>query len=234
MNGIFQNRRFFTHRIFLAVALIIAVSAVPAGPSKAANEANELVVQAQLTAESLLNNPDYQTLQTLLKDAKGVLIFPSMLKAAFFFGAEGGSGVLLARNADGSWGYPAFYTIGAGSFGLQWGGQDSQVIFAIMTDRGINSVINQQVKLGADVSVAVGPVGIGAEAATTAQLADMYSFSQARGAFAGVSFKGAVIYGRDGLNEDYYGTPSTATQIVIDHQFKNPAADGLRGALAGH
>ncbi len=185
-----------------------------------------------MSAERLLSDPDYHKLQSLLKEARGVLIFPSLLKASFFFGAEGGSGVLLARDEAGEWSYPAFFTMGSVSFGLQWGGQDSEVIFVIMSDRGLRSVIEDEVKLGADASVAVGPVGIGAEAATTAKLADMYSFSRARGVFAGVSFEGAVIHERYSFNRQFYGTEVTASEIVIRRKFSNPAADKLRDILA--
>ncbi len=99
--------------------------------------------------------------------------------------------------------------------------------------RGINSIIDQEVKLGADVSVAVGPVGIGAEAATTVQLADVYSFSRARGAYAGASFEGAVIHGREDLNEEFYGSRVSATEIVLKKKHSSAEANKLRALLMG-
>lgn len=221
-------------RRLLFILLAFGLLAFQPTAVRAENDAKELVIKSEITLSNLLENPDYHTLQTLLKDAKGALIFPSLLKAGFFFGAEGGSGLLFARNSDGTWGYPAFFTLGAVSFGLQFGGQDSETIFAIMTDRGIDSIIDQEVKLGADVSVAVGPVGIGAEAATTVQLADIYSFSRARGAYAGASFEGAVIHGREGLNEEFYGSRATATEIVVQKKYSSAEADKLRALLAGN
>ena len=194
-------------------------------------DAKEVVMKSGYTVERLLSDPDYIKLKSLMEKAKGVLISPSLIKGGFFFGAEGGNGILLARNDQGQWSAPAFFTLGSLSFGLQFGLEDSEVIFAIMTDRGLDSIINQKVKLGVDASVAVGPVGIGGEAATTAQLADLYSFSRARGLFAGVSFEGAVIYGRDDLNEAFYGAPATTSSIVIDRQQTSPAADTLRNTL---
>ncbi len=201
--------------------------------TRAENDAKELIIKSEITLGNLISNPDYHTLQALLKDAKGALIFPSLLKAGFFFGAEGGSGVLLARGSDGSWSYPAFFTMGAVSFGLQFGGQDAETVFAIMTDRGIDSIIGQEVKLGVDVSVAAGPVGIGAEAATTVQLADVYSFSRARGVYAGASLEGAVIHGREDLNEEFYGRRASATEIVLQKKYSSAEADKLRALLAG-
>lgn len=222
-----------TLRRLLFALLAFGLLAFQPTVTRAENDAKELIIKSEITLDNLLNNPDYHTLQTLLKDAKGALIFPSLLKAGFFFGAEGGSGILIARNSDGSWGYPAFFTLGAISFGLQFGGQDSETIFAIMTDRGIESIIDQEVKLGADVSVAVGPVGIGAEAATTATFADIYSFSRARGAYAGASFEGAVIHGREDLNEEFYGSRVSATEIVVQKKYSSAEADKLRALLAG-
>lgn len=222
-----------TLRRFLSAFLLFGLVAFLSTDVRAENDAKELVIKSEITLGNLLNNPDYHTLQALMNDAKGVLIFPSLLKAGFFFGAEGGSGILLARNSDGSWGYPAFFTMGAISFGLQFGGQDSETILAIMTDRGIESIIDQEVKLGVDVSVAVGPVGIGAEAATTAQLADIYSFSRARGVYAGASFEGAVIHGREDLNEEFYGSRVSATEIVVQKKYSSAEADKLRALLAG-
>ncbi len=220
-----------TLRWFLSIFLLLGLMVSVPTDTRAGNDAKELVIKSEIALGNLLNNPDYHTLQALLNDARGVLIFPSLLKVGFFFGAEGGNGVLLARNSDGTWGYPAFFTMGAMSFGLQFGGQDSETILAIMTDRGIESIIDQEVKLGADVSVAVGPVGLGAEAATTAQLADIYAFSRPRGVYAGVSFEGAVIHGREDLNEEFYGSRTSATEIVVQKKHSSTDADKLRSLL---
>ena len=218
-------------RRLLFVLLAFGLLAFQLTAARAENDAKELLVKSEITLDNLITNPDYHTLQALLKDAKGVLIFPSLLKAGFFFGAEGGSGLLLARNSDGTWGYPAFFTLGAVSFGLQFGGQDSETVFAIMSGRGIDSIIDQEVKLGTDVSVAVGLVGIGVEAATTIQLADLYSFSRARGAYAGASLEGAVIHGREDLNEEFYGSRVSATEIVLEKKYSSAEADKLRALL---
>ncbi|MCG8545246.1 MAG: lipid-binding SYLF domain-containing protein, partial [Alphaproteobacteria bacterium] len=148
---------------------------------------------------------------------------------------EGGSGVLLAKGSSGKWSYPAFYTMGGASFGLQIGGQSSEVMLLIMTSKGINSVINNKVKLGADISAAVGPVGVGAEASTTTNLrADIYSFSLNAGAFIGASLAGAVIAPRQAWNTDYYNSANaTAKAVVLEGKYFNVQADPLRNVLAG-
>src|SRR3546814_2885808 len=92
-----------------------------------------------------------------MRRAKAVMIFPSLLKGAFFIGGEGGSGVLLTRDPEGNWSNPAFYTMGTVSFGLQFGGQSSEAILVVMTDAGLKAIMADQVKLGADLSAAAGP-----------------------------------------------------------------------------
>ena len=134
-------------------------------------------------------------MRKLIKQAKGVLIIPQFLKGGFIIGGSGGSGVLLGRDAN--WSDPAFFTMGGGSIGFQIGGQVSEVVLLLMTNRAIDAVIHNEVKLGADASFAAGPLEIGAEASTTTNLdTDIFSFSRAKGLFAGVSFEGAVIKSR--------------------------------------
>jgi len=151
-----------------------------------------------------------------LKNAKGVLVVPQMLKGAFGVGAEGGSGALLVRDAKGNWSYPAFYTLGAVSFGLQ------------------NAIVNgNRIKLGADLGVAAGPVGGGAEAAVTLGSADVLVYSRSKGAYIGISLEGSVIEPRESLNKEYYGAEVDSKPIVIEHKYSNAHANGLRSALSG-
>ncbi len=209
-----------------------AAAALPARTAGAASEAQVLVDKARMTAERLLTNPDMATLRRWMRGAKGVMIVPSLLKASFLIGGEGGSGVLLSRDAEKGWSDPAFYTLGAGSIGLQMGIQDSQVVFVIMTDKGLEAMIEKQVKLGVDASIAVGPEGAGVKGATTAGLgADIYSFSMTRGVFAGASFEGSVAIERNDWNRSYYGAGATPWAIVMERKFTNAGAAGLRRAL---
>jgi lipid-binding SYLF domain-containing protein len=157
---------------------------------------------------------------------------PEVIKGAFVIGAEGGPGVLLARDAAGNWGYPAFYNVGAGSFGLQIGGQSAQVILVLRSQGAVESVVFHQGKLGADAQLTVGHVGAGMQASTTTNVgADIVGFSRAAGIFGGVSLEGGLISRRDDLNQAFYGPGATPQAIVLQHRFSNPQADGLRAAL---
>ncbi|HSR71739.1 MAG TPA: lipid-binding SYLF domain-containing protein, partial [Kiloniellales bacterium] len=150
----------------------------------------------------------------------------------FIVGAEGGSGVLLVRGSDGSWSPPAFYTLAAGSIGLQIGGQVSEVVFTLMNDGAVNAMLKNEVKLGADASVAIGPIGAGVEASTTTNLReDIIAFSRAVGLFAGGAFEGAKLISRENWNAEYYGAAASPKAIVVDRKFFNPQADKLRQAL---
>lgn len=173
-----------------------------------------------------------QLFRAQLQDAQGVLIFPQVLKGAFVFGGEGGDGVLVARNPDGTWGYPAFYTIGGGSIGLQAGGQTSQIILVLRSRKAVEAVVDNQGKFGGDLQLTLGTLGAGLEASTTTNLgADIVGFSQGAGLFGGVSLEGAAIARRTDLNHAYYGSDSTSKSIVLDNRFSNPDADVLRREL---
>ena len=223
-------------RLFVRLCTVLGILAAgAAGPALAGPDQEGLVEKSRITVQSISRDKEVgPTVRNLMKAAKAVVIFPSVLKGAFFVGAEGGSGVLLAKGNNGQWSYPAFYTMGGASFGLQIGGQASEVMLLIMTSKGINSVINNEVKLGGDVSVAVGPVGVGAEAATTTNLrADIYSFSKNAGAYIGASVEGSVIHPRQSWNTSYYSSENaTPEAVVLDGKYFNVHADALRKALA--
>jgi lipid-binding SYLF domain-containing protein len=128
---------------------------------------------------------------------------------------------------------PSIRTLKCGSIGLQIGGQASEAVFIIMTEKGLKSVIDHQVKLGADIGVAAGPFGVGAEASTTANLkADILAYTMNKGLFAGVSLEGAVVAKREDWNAQYYGKGATPRGIVVEGKFANPNADKLRATLA--
>lgn len=220
----------------LAAICAAALVWTAAPPARAESDQQALVDKAALTAERMLDDPERPTLRQYMARAKGVLIVPSLIKGGFIFGLEGGSGVLLARGEKG-WSHPAFFTIGAGSVGIQAGVQDAQVMLVIMTDKGLQAVIKRQFKLGVDASAAVGPgdgvgAGAGVGGATTAGLgADIYSFSDTRGLFAGASFEGAAVVKREDWNRAYYGKEATTRKIVLEGKAANAGADRLRRAL---
>ncbi len=220
------------HRIPLFIplfVLLLALAVILRAPdAKAASEAQELVDKARLTAEKIFKHPDTEAVRRLLSRAKGVLIVPSLLKAGFVIGGEAGQGVLLTRDSADVWSQPAFYTIGSGSFGLQIGFQDAEVMLLVMTDKALQAVIASKVKLGADASVAAGPVGFGVEGATTTNLgADILAYALTRGAYLGASVEGSVVFEDEELNESYYGSGATARGIVVERRFSNPASQRL-------
>ena len=197
-------------------------------------EEDQLVSKAHFTIQRMAKDKNIGTnIRNIIQRAKAVIIFPNVLKGAFFIGAEGGNGILLAKEPNGNWGYPAFFTMGSASFGLQFGGQSQEILLLVMSDRGLASILQNEVKLGGDLSVAVGPVGVGAGAATTTNLrADIYSFSINQGAFVGASVEGAIIHPRQSKNKSYYGTEkATAEEIVLKGRYQNIQANALRSSL---
>ena len=219
----------------LAGALTLAIAVAPSVVrADALTDAEEMIERSRFTVQRVVSEKDLrETVPRLLARAKGVMIFPQLLKGAFIIGGEGGSGVLLTRDANGSWSHPAFYTLGAISFGLQIGGQASEAVIVIMTDKALQAILDNQVKLGGDVSAAAGPVGVGYAADTTTNLgADVYTYSTATGLFVGASLEGAVIARREDWNKALYGPDATARGIVIDRRYGDRRADSLRDALA--
>ena len=213
----------------LAAALLVPVLARTA---TAASLAEELVAESRFTIERLLNDPNLPDLKTYVKNARGVLIIPELVKGSFFVGAEGGSGVLMVRGSDGTWSSPAFYTLAAASFGLQIGGQVSEVVFTLMNDGAVQALLANEFKLGVDASAAVGPFGLGVEASTTTNLdADIYAFARTVGLFGGGSLEGAKLFSRDSWNETYYGASASPRAVVIERAFFNPQAEQLRSAV---
>ncbi len=203
-----------------------------ARPAVAASPAEELVEESRFSVERMLADSSLSELKGFMERARGVLIIPELVKAGFIVGAEGGSGVLLVRGGDGTWSAPVFYTLAAGSFGLQIGGQVSEVVFTLMTDGAVAAMLDNEFKLGVDLSVAVGPFGKGVEASTTTNLSDdVYAFSKAVGLFGGGAFEGAKIFSRQEWNDAYYGAAASPRAVVIERAFFNAHADNLRNAL---
>ncbi len=191
-----------------------------------------LVIDALKILERLKNREDQETFLAALKQSAAIAIFPTVYKAGFFVGAEGGNGLLMARDTRGNWGYPAFYTLAGGSWGVQFGGQRAGVILIIRSRKALEAVLKHQGKVGADLGIAVGPIGTGLEGSTTTNLsADIIAFSDSKGLFGGVSLEGTAIVRRNDLNRQYYGTNVTPAAILIEHAHQNTHADTLRNSL---
>lgn len=195
-----------------------------------ASDQKKLVENAKHTIDSFMQDPHLTWFQDHVKEAKALLIVPQLLKGAFFIGADGGSGVLIVRGKNSNdWSQPAFYILGGLSFGFQFGGQASEVVIMARKDGAVEKLYSSSFKLGGDASIAAGPYGAGIEGATSANLnTDFLSFSRSKGAFAGVSFEGAVIHASDDSNEAYYGKAVRPIDILLKHSVVNPHSDGLR------
>ena len=211
---------------------VLALAALAARPKPAraddAQDAQQLVEEARLTFEAFAADKDFQDLLGLVKKAKGVLIYPSLLRGAFVFGVSGGTGVLLVHDTETKqWAGPAFYTIGEVSFGIQAGGHAAEIILVALTDRGVSAFLAPSGKLGVDAGITVGPFGAGASAATQNLSMDIISFSRSKGLYAGMSVQGAIVGVRESLNNAYYGREVTPADNLIKRSVTNPRAAGL-------
>lgn len=215
--------------------IISAVSAFTVSPVAAQDtiQQRKLLLEAEAALIDLrAAEPLAGKMDSAIDRARAVLIIPNLLKGAFIVGGEGGSGVLLARRADGTWSAPVFVTLGAASVGLQIGGQSSKVLFAVMNDKALDALLSDKVKLGVDVGIAVAHKGAGLEASTTTAVSDdIFQFAVSQGLFGGGALEGAVIEPRDSWNEAYYGRTLGPKAIVSDLNLFAPEANPLRTAL---
>src|SRR6202044_3829252 len=162
----------------------------------------------------------------VMQKAECVIVFPSVLKAAFVVGASYGRGAMVCRTGKefhGPWGSPAVMALEGGSIGFQIGGQATDLVLLIMNDRGAQSILSSKVKLGGDASIAAGPVGRDATADTDAFMrAEILSYSRTRGLFAGVSLEGSTLRPDDDATADVYGRRLTAREIVLGDNVEVP------------
>jgi lipid-binding SYLF domain-containing protein len=219
-------------RIMLAATALGMLALLSPRPAYAQSDEQTLVDRSTLALQEMVNQTVSDDPRRMLSRARAVLICPRVFKAGFFFGGEGGACVLLARAGNGTWSYPAFYGMGSGSFGLQIGIQDAEFVMMIMTQRGLNAILDSQFKIGADASLAIATIGAGVQGDTTTALgADIIAFSQTRGLYGGISLQGSVMGQRISSDQAYYGHDIGARQIIIDMQASNPGADPLRDVL---
>jgi len=219
--------RVFAFATILAAMLLVAA----ASGAMAADEedAQGIVDKARVAFGGFLRDDNYSWMRDHMKDAKGVLIYPQVLKAGYILGGSGGTGVLLARDGKtGEWSNPAFYTMGSVSFGLQIGGESAAVVLLVMSQKGMDSLLASKFKLGGDASVALGPVGGGAKSDITA---DFLSFSKSQGLYAGINLDGSYVSVRDSLNKAYYGKDVSPVDIIVKQSVGNKGAIPLREEL---
>lgn len=184
-------------------------------------------------SDSILNQFDieqtHEGLKSNLRAAKAIFVIPQMLRGGFVIGGSGGSGVLVSRDMkEDTWGYPVFYSMGSISFGLQIGAEASELILLVMTEKGMDSLLTTSFKLGADCTIAAGPIGAGAKATT----ADIYAYAKSKGAYGGLSIEGAMVKTKADWNYIYYNKPVSPADIVIRRSVMNPDADQLRNTLS--
>jgi lipid-binding SYLF domain-containing protein len=218
----------------LATACLSKPPATPEEASRAqALEGAALVERARATVDVFAADPQFGAdFRGLASRARGVFIAPRVYRGAFVVGGAGGNGVAVARDARAAkWNGPAFYTLGEVSVGLQAGAEASEVVLLAMTDRGVNAMLSPSVKLGADVSIAAGPIGVGVSAATMNLSADILSYSRAKGLYAGLSLQGAVVATREAWNRAYYGRAVTPVDILIRGDVRDPNAEPLLAAV---
>jgi len=180
------------------LSILFLAGALAAGPALAADGEAEIIDDSLKVLTEVQAMPDLQVPDWLLQRAEGIAILPEVVKAGIGIGGRGGTGVLLVRHRDGSWSNPLFVGLGAGSFGFQFGIQAADVVLVFTTRKSVEGITDGKITLGGDAAAVAGPVGRSASAATSVTLdAEVYSYSRAKGLFAGVSLEGSVLFIRD-------------------------------------
>jgi lipid-binding SYLF domain-containing protein len=214
---------------WLTCAAVLALAGCATTPNTRSGTETQ-ISRAEATLQDFRNDPDMTWFRDHVKDARAIIIAPNITRASFIFGGSGGEAVVFSRAQPGApWVGPAFYNMGAGSVGFQWGVDVSQVVVLVMSERGANALLSPKFTLGGQASVAVGPVGAGAASSVTA---DFVSFARSKGLYAGVSLGGAVIAPDNKANDAYYGEPVTPVDILVRHSVRMPQSGPIRQMLA--
>ena len=201
-----------------ALAAALSVTAIARQESAEAKRVRD----AATAFGEIMGAEDNAIPSAILEKAEGIAIFPGTLRAGFIVGGMRGRGIISARNGGG-WSAPAFLTLTGGSLGLQIGGQAADLVLVIRDRRGLENLVSNQFKLGADAGVAAGPVGREAQAATDVQMrAQILSYSRARGLFAGVTVNGSTVRQDRDANERFYGKRLETKEIVFGPAPGNP------------
>ncbi len=213
----------------MGVALIVAASASLVAPvAQAQTEQEKLVNASEATLSNFMRDPEMKWLQQNFGRAKAVMISPEIVKAGFIFGGSGGRAIVVAK-ADGKWVGPAFYTMATASVGFQAGVAVSEMVTLVMTDKGLNSLLAASFKMGGDASVAAGPVGAGAKSDV---VADLITFTRAKGIYGGLNLDGTLVNLTDEWNKAYFGKAVLPPDILVRANVSNKQADKLLAAVA--
>jgi SH3 domain-containing YSC84-like protein 1 len=207
-------------KLTFGVCIMLAASSV-----YAANKEQERLENSGTVMQEVMSIPD-NIPQDLLSKAECIIVFPSVLKAAFVVGGDYGRGAMVCRSGEhfnGPWGSPAMYALEGASVGFQLGGQATDLVLLVMNERGASAILDSKVKLGADASAAAGPKGRDASADTDATMrAEILSYSRSRGLFAGVSLEGSSLRPDNDASADVYGRKITAREIVMGPKIVTP------------
>ncbi len=199
----------------------------------AESDLDSRIHEAKQVLSEIMISPDQSIPEEMLAKCKAIAIYPNVIKGGFIIGARFGKGVVLAKDGKGKWGPAAFSTIAGGSWGLQIGGQMTDLIFVVMNERGLDGLLSSNFTLGADASVAAGPVGRYSQAATDLSFrAGILSYSRTRGLFGGVALDGAVVTQDNNSNSRYYGKYATSRDILMGNAVNiQPSSKELVDAL---
>jgi lipid-binding SYLF domain-containing protein len=207
--------------------LVLALGLAAALPALAGPAEDERARNALRVLQEIREIPESSIPDKLLDEARAIVVVPDTLKIGLVVGGRRGHGVMAVKNPDGTWSQPAFVKLTGGSIGLQAGLQSSDLVLVFRGERGVDSIVNGKVTLGADASVAAGPLGRSAATATDGQLkAEIWSWSRARGLFAGVALDGAVLQIDDAADQLAYGEGSTP-RMIFEGRAKAPASTAL-------
>ena len=216
---------------FTGITMLVAASVASFAPAAMAqSDQQKLVNEAKTSLGNFLGDPQMTWLKQNFSRAKAVIIAPEIAKAGFIFGGSGGRAVVVARDPkSGKWLGPVFYTMATASVGFQAGISVSQNVTLVMTDKGFNSLLSTSFKMGGDASIAAGPVGAGAKSDV---VADLITFSLAKGVYGGVNLDGTVVTATDDWNQAFYGKKVLPPDVLVRGDVHNKGADGLLSAVA--
>jgi lipid-binding SYLF domain-containing protein len=200
--------------------------------ARADSDQQVTVDRALKTIDDLRHDQAFGNARQLMHRAHAVLIVPRLYKGGFIVGGEGGTGVMLARGSGNTWSDPAFFALGAASFGLQAGLEQSETVLFVMTQKGLDALLHDQFKFGAQAGIAVANLGSGVEGAIGgARPPDIVVWSSSSGVYAGISLDGSVIRAQRDDDHAYYGHPVSTRDILFGHAGVAPHATALRRAL---
>ncbi|HEY2617153.1 MAG TPA: lipid-binding SYLF domain-containing protein [Acetobacteraceae bacterium] len=219
-----------THLCRMALLAVVLLAPLAA---RAQSDQQLVVDRASRTIADLRHDKAFGNARQLMHEARAVLIIPRLFKGGFIVGGEGGTGVLLARGANGAWSDPAFYAIGSASFGLQAGLEQSEAVLLVMTQKGLNALMRDQFKVGAQAGIAVATLGSGVEGAVSAGGPDIVVWSSSSGVYAGIALNGSIIKPQPEDDQAFYGRPLTTHDVLYGRVPPAPQATALRRELGG-